>query len=54
MLSLDELPLIGLAVVVAFGIGFLLWTLAHMVGEMHPHGEGLVRLFRPVRSRRHV
>jgi len=54
MLSLDQLPLIALALVVAFGIGFLLWTLAHMIGELHPHGEGLVRLFRPARSRRRI
>lgn len=54
MLYLDRLPLIGLALVVAFGIGFLVWTLAHLVGELHPHSEGVVRLFRPARSRRHV
>lgn len=54
MLSLDELPLIGLALVVAFGIGFLLWTLAHMIGELHPHTTDLVRLFRPARSRRRI
>ena len=52
MLSLDRLPLIGLALVVAFGIGFLFWALAHMFGEMHPNTGGVTRLFRPARSRR--
>jgi hypothetical protein len=36
-ISTNELTLDALAVVVIFGIGFLLWTLAHLFRDTHPH-----------------
>jgi len=33
------LPLDALALVVTFGIGFLLWTLAHLFLESRPHDD---------------
>ena len=39
MLHADQLSLLALAVVVAIGIGFLLWTLYHLITESHPHDD---------------
>jgi hypothetical protein len=39
VISSNALALDGLAVVVAFGIGFLLWTLAHLFRESQPRND---------------
>jgi hypothetical protein len=39
----DRLSLAGLGIVVAFGIGFLLWTLAHLFIESQPRREAARR-----------
>ncbi len=46
----DQLALDALALVVTFGIGFLLWTLTHLFRETHPTHNG--HLFKSRHSRR--
>ena len=47
----NALALDALAVVVTFGLGFLVWTLAHLVRESHTHREQAGSLFIAVRPR---
>ncbi|HEY6445030.1 MAG TPA: hypothetical protein VIY53_01120 [Acidobacteriaceae bacterium] len=51
VIHLDQLGLDGLAVVVTFGIGFLIWTLAHLVRESRSH-DNQGQLFIASRPRR--
>lgn len=46
----DQLALDALALVVTFGIGFLLWTLTHLFRESHPTHDG--HLFKSTQTRR--
>lgn len=39
MVSLNELPMVALGIVVAAGVGFLLWTLYHLTWEAHPNSR---------------
>jgi hypothetical protein len=45
VIHLDQLPLDALAVVVTFGVGFLIWTLAHLFRESRPNREHRANLF---------
>jgi hypothetical protein len=45
----DQLALDALALVVTFGIGFLLWTLTHLFRETRPESDG--RLFKSTPAR---
>lgn len=39
MLEADRLSLLALGVVVSIGVGFLLWTLYHLISESHPQSH---------------
>ncbi len=52
LIGTDSLALSALAIVVAFGVTFLLWTLAHLFRESHPPSGSRTQLFIP-RPRRH-
>lgn len=39
VINANTLPLDALAIVVTFGVGFLLWTLAHLFLESHAAGD---------------
>ncbi|HEX4036717.1 MAG TPA: hypothetical protein VHX37_01550 [Acidobacteriaceae bacterium] len=39
MLHVDQFSLLALGVVISIGMGFLLWTLYHLIAEAHPQGH---------------
>lgn len=45
VIAANKLALDALALVVAFGIGFLVWTFAHLFRESHPPREEPGNLF---------
>ena len=51
-ISTNTLALDALAVVVTFGVGFLLWTLAHLFREGHSGSGARTQPFEP-RTPRH-
>jgi hypothetical protein len=51
-ITANSLGLDALALVVTFGMGFLVWTLAHLFGEAHPQEEPGPHLFIATRQRR--
>lgn len=47
-----RLDLYALFTVVGFGIGFLFWTLYHLIREAHPHEGGQAQPVEHLRLRR--
>ena len=52
VITVNGLALDALALVVTFGLGFLVWTLAHLFREAHPGEESAGQLFIAAHPRR--